>query len=149
MEMGQNSDTEKKTHSHPQLETPKLCVDLIIDMGAGMIVLIERKNEPKGWALPGGFVDIGESVEEAGLREAYEETGLDIEVVRQFHVYSDPKRDPRGFHSVSVVLAARGWGTPKGADDALKAELFHEMNLPENIAFDHRQIIKDYFGGRY
>jgi 8-oxo-dGTP diphosphatase len=160
METGQNSDLEKNQmssntnnrspgHQTEKLETPKLCVDLIIDMGAGMIVLIERKNEPKGWALPGGFVDIGETVEEAGLREAYEETGLDIEIVRQFHVYSDPKRDPRGQHSASVVLSARGWGKPKAGDDALKAELFHEMNLPENIAFDHRQIIKDYFGGRY
>jgi 8-oxo-dGTP diphosphatase len=132
-----------------ELKTPLICADIIIDMGAGMIVLIKRKNEPKGWALPGGFVDIGETVEESAIREALEETGLHIEIVRQFHVYSDPKRDPRGMHSASVVFVARGWGTPKAGDDAEEAALFHEMNLPPDIAFDHRQIIKDYFASRY
>ncbi len=135
---------ETQTHR----ANPRLTVDLLIDMGAGMIVLVERKNAPAGWALPGGFVDPGESVEEAALREAKEETGLDIELVRQFHVYSDPKRDPRG-HSVSVVFVARGWGPAKAGSDAAKCELFHEMNLPADIAFDHRQIIRDYYLGRF
>lgn len=117
-------------------------------MGAGMVVLIERKNAPHGWALPGGFVDEGESVEDAVLREIKEETGLDVELMRQFHTYSDPKRDPRG-HSLSVVFIARGYGKPRAGDDAGKAELYHQFNLPESIAFDHRQILEDYFLGRY
>ena len=129
-------------------ETPKLTVDVIVDMGAGMVVLVERKNEPFGWALPGGFVDVGETVEEAALREVREETGLDVELVRQFHVYSDPKRDARG-HTASIVFVARGWGQPKAASDAKSTDLFYDMNLPAEICFDHRQILKDYFSGRY
>ena len=117
-------------------------------MGAGLIVLIERKNDPKGWALPGGFVDAGESLEDAVLREIKEETGLDIEVVRQFHTYSNPKRDPR-IQSVSTVFIARGKGTPKAASDAKNVSLYHQFNLPEEIAFDHREILNDYFLNRY
>jgi ADP-ribose pyrophosphatase YjhB (NUDIX family) len=117
-------------------------------MGSGLIALIERKNAPHGWALPGGFVDIGETTEEAAIREAKEETGLNVELLRVFNVYSDPKRDPRG-HTASVVYLARGYGNPKAASDAAKIELFHEMNLPSEIAFDHRQIIRDYFLNRY
>ncbi|MEZ4815673.1 MAG: NUDIX hydrolase [Bdellovibrionota bacterium] len=125
-----------------------VCVDAIIDMGAGLIVLVERKNEPNGWALPGGFVEEGEGLEDAVLREIKEETSLDIEIVRQFHTYSDPKRDPR-MQSVSTVFVARGKGNPKAASDAKSVELYHQFNLPENIAFDHRQILNDYFLGRY
>lgn len=128
--------------------TPLLTVDVIVDMGAGQFLLIERKNPPEGWALPGGFVDVGETIEEAALREVREETGLDVELVRQFHVYSDPKRDQR-MHTTSVVFIARGWGTPKAASDAKAVRLYHEMNLPEAIAFDHRQILRDYFNERY
>lgn len=128
--------------------TPKLTVDLLIDMGAGLVVLVERKNAPQGWALPGGFVDLGETVEEAAIREAREETGLDVELVRQYHVYSDPKRDERG-HTASVVFVARAKGEPKAKSDAKSVGLFHEMNLPSDIAFDHRQILKDYFLQRY
>jgi 8-oxo-dGTP diphosphatase len=146
MDAGQKDAEEKKTSEMPL--TPRLTVDVIIDMGAGMIVMVERKNEPAGWALPGGFVEVGESVEEAALREVKEETGLDIELVRQFHVYSDPKRDARG-HTASVVFVGRGWGKPKSGSDAKNVELYHEMNLPSEIPFDHRQILKDYFHQRY
>jgi len=133
-------------NSTPQ--TPLLTVDVIIDMGAGTLLLVERKNAPEGWALPGGFVDVGETVEEAALREVKEETGLNVELVRQFHVYSDPKRDERG-HTASIVFIARGWGKPKAASDAKAVDFFHEMNLPEKIAFDHRAILRDYFMERY
>ncbi len=134
--------------SQNTIATPTLCTDVIIEVGAGLIVLVERKNEPHGWALPGGFVEIGETVEEAALREAFEETGLNVELIKQFHVYSDPKRDERG-HSVSVTFVATARGTPKAGSDAAEVGLFHQMNLPENICFDHRKIINDYFFERY
>lgn len=129
-------------------ETPRLTVDVIVDMGAGLVAMVERKNEPHGWALPGGFVDVGETVEEAALRELQEETGLGIELVRQFHVYSNPNRDPRGA-TASVVFIARGYGKPRPGSDAKAVDFFHEMNLPPNVAFDHRDILRDYFTGRY
>ncbi len=138
----------ENVHNSTKPQTPLLTVDVLIDMGAGLLVLVERKNEPMGWAIPGGFVDIGETVEEAALREVKEETGLDVELVRQFHVYSDPKRDARG-HSASVVFVARGWGEPRAASDAKNVGLFHEGNLPPEICFDHRQILRDYFTERY
>jgi 8-oxo-dGTP diphosphatase len=125
------------------IQTPLLTVDIIIRYQDG-IVLIERKNPPPGWALPGGFVDVGESLEEAAVREAKEETSLDITLVEQFHAYSKPERDPR-FHTVTMVLIADGKGTLKGRDDARKAEIFMGENLPDQIAFDHGQIIADYF----
>lgn len=137
---------EKTENSPPQ--TPLLTVDTLIDMGSGLVVLVERKFEPFGWALPGGFVDVGETVEEAALRETKEETNLDVELVRQFHVYSNPNRDTRG-HSVSVVFVARGWGEPKAASDAKNIGVFHEGNLPPEICFDHRLILRDYFTSRY
>lgn len=125
------------------LKTPFLTVDVIIRYGNG-IVLIERKNPPQGWAIPGGFVDIGESVETAAIREAKEETCLDVKLIEQFHVYSDPDRDPR-FHTASVVFIADGAGTLSGADDAKRAMVFSHADLPPNIAFDHGRIIRDYF----
>jgi 8-oxo-dGTP diphosphatase len=129
--------------------TPRLAVDVIIDRGAGLIVLIKRKNEPQDhWALPGGFVDVGESIEEAALREAKEETGLDVELIRQFHVYSEPSRDPRG-HTVSVVFIARAKEDPQADSDAAECGLYHEMNIPDLIAFDHKNILRDYFTERY
>ncbi len=125
------------------IRTPLLTVDIIIRYQDG-IVLIERKNPPPGWALPGGFVDVGESLEEAAIREAKEETSLDVTLVEQFHAYSKPGRDPR-FHTVTMVFIADGKGTLKGRDDARKAEILTEENLPDQIAFDHGQIIADYF----
>jgi 8-oxo-dGTP diphosphatase len=126
-----------------EIKTPLLTVDIIIRYQDG-IVLIERKNPPPGWALPGGFVDVGESLEEAAVREAKEETSLDVGLVEQFHAYSKPGRDPR-FHTVTMVFIANGKGTLKGRDDARKAEFFTGENLPDQIAFDHGQIIADYF----
>lgn len=143
MDTTHNSSTEQ-SHSL----SPKLTVDLIIDMGAGLIVMVDRKNAPQGWALPGGFVDPGESAEDAALREAREETGLEIELVRQFHFYSEPGRDPRGA-TASIVFVARAKGTPKAGSDAKGVEIYHQGNLPSDICFDHKQILSDYFLERY
>ncbi len=125
---------------------PVPTVDIIIELKQG-IVLIERKNPPYGWALPGGFVDYGESYEQAAVREAKEETGLDITLVRQFHTYSNPDRDQRQ-HTASTVFIAAAVGTPRGADDALRAEVFNQDNLPK-LAFDHALILEDYFHNVY
>ncbi|MHC1726742.1 MAG: NUDIX domain-containing protein [Syntrophobacteraceae bacterium] len=122
---------------------PALTVDLIIEIPGEGIVLIERRNPPFGWAIPGGFVDYGETVEDAVLREAREETGLHVEDLRQFHVYSDPDRDPRQ-HTVTVVFTGRGKGMPKAADDAMNIRVFPLDALPENLAFDHAVILADY-----
>jgi 8-oxo-dGTP diphosphatase len=118
-------------------------VDIIIELEGGRIVLIQRRNPPRGWALPGGFVDYGESLEAAAVREAGEETGLDVTLTEQFHAYSDPGRDPR-HHTLSVVFLARARGEPSGGDDALEAKAFDPHKLPEAVAFDHRRIIADY-----
>ncbi|MCE5335070.1 MAG: NUDIX hydrolase [Desulfobacteraceae bacterium] len=126
---------------------PMLTVDIIIEMPGRGIVLIERKNPPFGWALPGGFVDYGESVESAASREAREETGLEVERLAQFHAYSDPQRDPRG-HTVSVVFTALGRGVPQAADDAKNLCVFPLDELPENLAFDHARILSDYSSHR-
>jgi len=122
---------------------PLLTVDIIIRCHDG-IVLIERKNPPHGWALPGGFVDYGESLEAAAIREAYEETGLKISLTEQMHTYSDPERDPR-HHTVSTVFIATAQGTPKADDDARQAAIFTAGNLPSPVVFDHPTILKDYF----
>jgi len=131
----------------PNPRNPFLTVDAIIEV-AGGIVLIKRKNPPPGWAIPGGFVDYGETLEDAVTREAREETGLDIRLVRQFHTYSDPGRDPR-HHTVSTIFIAAASGTPVAADDAKEAGIFTRDNLPDEIAFDHRKILEDYFSGKY
>ena len=112
------------------------------------IVLVKRKNEPRGWALPGGFVDYNESVEDAIHREVKEETGLDFIITRQFHTYSSPDRDPRR-HVVTVVFVGTTDGIPIGADDAEEAKVFMRSDLPENIVFDHRDILEDYYNNRY
>ncbi len=127
----------------PAYRNPLLTVDIIIEVPGGGIILIERKNPPFGWAIPGGFVDYGETLEEAAIREAREETGMELAGLKQFHAYSDPKRDPRA-HTVSVVFTASGIGIPKAADDAKNLRIFPLDDLPENLAFDHALILSDY-----
>ena len=126
-----------------QTRNPLLTVDIIIECGDG-IVLIERKNPPHGWALPGGFVDYGESLEAAAVREALEETSLRVNLKTQFHTYSEPDRDPR-HHSVSTVFIASAEGSPTGADDAKTARIFTRQHLPAPLVFDHAGILNDYF----
>lgn len=139
----------KKTISCPKcaatIETwynPVPTVDIIICIGDA-IVLIERRNPPHGWALPGGFVDYGENLETAARREALEETGLEVTKLQQFRAYSDPDRDPRQ-HTISYVFTAEAYGVPKAGDDAAAAELFPFDKLPEQLCFDHGKILNDY-----
>ncbi len=127
---------------------PSVTVDIIIEMPDGGVVLIERLNPPFGWALPGGFVDYGETLEEAAIREAREETSLDVSLIEQFHTYSDPARDPRG-HTISTVYIATATGTPRADDDAVAIGVFVEGALPEPIVFDHSKILDDYFRRRF
>jgi 8-oxo-dGTP diphosphatase len=125
---------------------PTPTVDIIIELSDRPhrpIVLIERLHEPFGWAIPGGFVDYGESVETAARREAAEETGLQIELVEQFYVYSDPARDRRK-HTISIVFLATATGTPNAGDDAKHLEIFEPWRLPTNLCFDHDRILQDY-----
>ena len=124
---------------------PKPTVDLVIELAdaPGQIVFILRKNEPRGLALPGGFVDEGEWVADAAVREAKEETGLDVELVELFHVYSDPKRDTRQ-HTVSIVFLARAAGRPVGGDDAAGCIVCAPDAVPQPLVFDHATIIADY-----
>lgn len=125
---------------------PTPTVDIIIeliDKPERPIILIERRNPPYGWATPGGFVDYGESVETAAKREAQEETGLAVELIEQFYVYSDPNRDPRQ-HTLSVVFLATAKGEPQAADDAINLEIFEPWRIPTNLCFDHDRILADY-----
>jgi 8-oxo-dGTP diphosphatase len=131
----------------PKHRNPVPTVDIIIRYTDG-IILIQRKNPPEGWALPGGFVDYGETLEAAAVREAKEETGLDIKLIRQFHSYSDPERDKRQ-HTISTVFIAEASGQAKAGDDAAALDTFQKDHLPDKIVFDHKQIIEDYFTGRY
>jgi len=117
-------------------------VDIIIELPGG-IVLIERKNPPYGWALPGGFVDYGESLESAAVREAREETSLEVTNLRLLGCYSDPGRDDR-MHTISTVYIASGRGEPQAADDAVNLRIFQLDNLPEALCFDHAAILVDY-----
>ncbi|MEB3360031.1 MAG: NUDIX hydrolase [Synechococcales bacterium] len=126
---------------------PAPTVDLIIelvDRPHQPIVLIERKNPPYGWALPGGFVDYGESVEAAAQREALEETGLEVTLLEQLLVYSDPARDPRQ-HTLSVVFLATATGEPNASDDAKDLAVFEMWRCPKNLCFDHDRILQDYW----
>ncbi len=127
-----------------QYKNPLPTVDIIIELEDGGIVLIKRKNPPYGWAIPGGFVDEGESLEDAAVREAREETGLKVRLRCQMHTYSAPGRDPR-FHTITTVFVATARGTPVAGDDAAGLRVFSEENLPADMAFDHRQVLADYF----
>src|SRR5208337_3147666 len=122
--------------------SPSPTVDIIIEIPRQGIVLIQRANPPLGWALPGGFVDYGESLEAAACRESLEETGLKVELLGQLHTYSDPRRDPRQ-HSISTVFVAWALGIPKAADDARSLEIFRVEDFPRELAFDHAAILAD------
>lgn len=125
-------------------KNPLPTVDIIIELDGGGVVLIKRGNPPFGWAIPGGFVDEGESLEDAARREALEETGLEVRLICQMHTYSDPGRDPR-FHTITTVFTATASGLPTAGDDAAEAGVFTEQTLPEDMAFDHRAVMEDYF----
>ena len=135
-----------------QYRNPTPTVDIIIEVegapGSRNIILIKRKNPPHGWAIPGGFVDYGETLETAAVREALEETSLQVRLVRQFHTYSDPSRDPRQ-HTISTVFIATASGVPAGADDAAEARVFSIDDLPSPMAFDHGEILRDYRERKY
>jgi 8-oxo-dGTP diphosphatase len=127
-------------------ETPRLTVDIIIELVDQLdkpILLIERKNPPYGWALPGGFVDVGETLEQAAVREAAEEICLTVKLKTLLGCYSNPARDSR-MHTISAVYIAEASGTPKAADDAAKVKSFVPGDLPETLAFDHGLILEDY-----
>jgi 8-oxo-dGTP diphosphatase len=121
---------------------PAPTVDAVILLPGDRVVLVRRQNPPHGWALPGGFVDEGERLDEAAAREAEEETGLAVSLVEQFHAYSDPRRDPRR-HTLSTVFIARADGVPAGGDDAAEARAFAWNALPAPIVFDHAEILAD------
>ncbi|MDE2460354.1 MAG: NUDIX hydrolase, partial [Gammaproteobacteria bacterium] len=130
----------------PRPTTPLLAVDLIIELSDRQgrpIVLIERRNPPHGWALPGGFVDMGETLERAAVREAREETGLQIMLKALLGCYSNPQRDSRG-HTVSAVYVAQASGEPRAGDDAGKVMTADPLRPPERLAFDHALILSDY-----
>ena len=127
----------------PRHRNPVPTVDIIIEYGNQGLVLIERAQAPWGWALPGGFVDYGESLEDAARREAWEETGLEVTLLGQLHTYSDPRRDPRQ-HNISTVFVAHGCGAPRAADDARHLKIFPPDEIPRTLAFDHARILADY-----
>lgn len=128
--------------------TPVLAADVIVEPEPGRVLLVRRRNPPHGWALPGGFVEVGESLESAVRREALEETGLTLDRVVQMHAYSEPGRDPR-FPTVSMIFVATARGTPVAGDDAEQVRLFPLAALPEDLCFDHRQILADYGAARF
>jgi 8-oxo-dGTP diphosphatase len=130
---------------------PAPTVDIIvelIDRPDRPIILIERLNEPLGWALPGGFVDYGESVEQAAVREAQEEIGLAVQLVELLGVYSDPARDPRQ-HTLSLVYIATATGSPQAGDDAKHVKIVPTWDIPPNLCFDHGKILRDYLNYRH
>ncbi len=142
LKMGGDEDTSKRK------KEIKACVDIIIRHKGG-IVLIKRKNEPKGWALPGGILEPGESLEQAAVREAKEETGLDIRIVRQLHTYSNPERDSR-FYAVTTVFVAEGKGSLKPGTDAEDIRVLKTgCEKTPKLAFDHNRILLDYLNDSY
>jgi len=131
-----------------EYRNPIPTADTILNTPKG-IVLIDRKNPPFGHALPGGYINYGETAEHAAKRETKEETGMHAILVRQFHVYSDPKRDPRK-HTMTVVFIADGKGKPKADDDALSLMFVKtKKDIPKYMAFDHKKILSDYFNKKY
>ncbi len=126
----------------PEHRNPAPTVDVVILVPGDRVVLVARRNPPAGWALPGGFVEEGETLESAAVREASEETGLEVELTDLIYVYSDPRRDPRR-HTVSTVFLGRASGEPKGGDDAAEAWAFRWSALPSPLAFDHAEILAD------
>ncbi len=133
-------------HSQPDMRRQKVSVDMIIRYKGG-IVLVKRKNEPVGWALPGGHVELDETLEAAAVREAKEETNLDISLIRQFHTYSDPERDMRN-HVITTVFIAEGKGELRAGDDAAEAKVFDVDGHPR-LEFDHGKILMDYQNEEY
>jgi 8-oxo-dGTP diphosphatase len=120
---------------------PAPTVDVVVLLPGDRVVLVERRHPPLGWALPGGFVDLGETLEAAAAREAREETGLVVRLVDLVGCYSDPRRDPRG-HTVTAAFLGRAEGEPRGGDDAARAQAFAWSALPP-LVFDHAEILAD------
>ena len=144
------SDSKSEAGSgEPRYRNPTPTVDVLIELEGrpGELVFIERAHEPVGLALPGGFVDEGEWIADAAVREAKEETGLDVELIELFHVYSDPSRDKRQ-HTVSTVFIGRARGLPVGGDDAAGAIVCRPDALPQPLVFDHPRIVEDYLAYR-
>jgi 8-oxo-dGTP diphosphatase len=127
----------------PETQTPLCTVDCIIELPGERIVLIRRAHPPHGWALPGGFVDVGEPLHQAAVRESREETGLEVNLSEQFFTYSDPRRDPRR-HTISTVYIGTADAEPRGGDDAAEARGFPVDALPTELCFDHGTILQDY-----
>lgn len=130
-------------HRNP-VPTADIIIEIEKENGKAGIILIKRKNPPHGWALPGGFVDYGESLEQAAEREAKEETSLDVKLICQLHTYSKPDRDPR-HHTISTVFIASSQGQPEAQDDAQEIGIFSQEEINFPLAFDHEKILVDYF----
>ena len=127
-----------------KMKEPRITADIIIELEDRRIVLIKRKNPPVGWALPGGFLEYGESLEDCAVREAKEETSLDVELKGQLSTYSTLDRDPR-WHTVTTVFVATSSGAPRAATDASEIRVFKRDKIPKDLVFDHNKILEDYF----